>query len=273
MSAGIEEIASTDKGTVEQSAILSGEEVAELTGETVQEEAVLTSDEVPFEIPEKMKGKSAEEIAKMYVELEKMKAKQTEQEGGEEDVSTVDETKEEDTTEEVTEEKAAEYQKYVDSYEKNGTLSEAEYAELAKAGYNKEQVDSEIEYQNYKKDKALNDVLEPLGGGTDKFKEVAAWAAENKTPEDIKAFNEALNGAPKLAQQALLKGLYAEFSSSNTEETVVHTNNTQTTPSKGYSTESEFFADLGNPAYNTDPTYNKKVQEKLAKTNTSEWSF
>jgi len=261
-----------DMVPAEQSTVLSEGEVAELTGETIQEEAVLTSEQEVFEIPEKMQGKSKEEIAKMYVELEKMKAKQAEveQEGGDE-VST-EETQEE-VTEEVPEEKAAEYQKYVDSYEKNGTLSETEYAELEKAGYTKEQVDSEIEYQNYKKDKALNDVLEPLGGGTDKFKEVSAWAAENKTPEEIKAFNEALNGSGKLAQQALLKGLYAEFSTNNAEDTTVHTNSTQTTPSKGYSTESEFFADLGNPAYNTDPTYNKKVQEKLSKTDTSQWSF
>ncbi len=266
--AGIEELAAA---APVESVVLDAGEVAALTGETVVEEAVLTSEQEVFEMPEKFAGKSAEEIAKSYIELEKFKAKDEPKEGGDE-VST-EETQEEVTEEEPTEEKAAEYQKYVDSYEKNGGLSEDEYGELAKAGYTKEQVDSEIEYQNYKKDKALTDVLEPLGGGTDKFKEVSAWAAENKTPEDIKAFNEALNGSGKLAQQALLKGLYAEFSSDNTEETVVHTNNTQTTPSKGYSTESEFFADLGNPAYNTDPTYNKKVQEKLSKTNTSEWSF
>jgi len=211
MSAGIEEMASTDTGAVEQSAVLSSEEVAQLTGDETPTETQLPSEEVAFEMPEKFAGKSAEEIAKSYMELEKMKNTKSEEseEGGDEVSKEGEETPPEETKEEKepTKEEAEQYQKYVDSYEKNGGLSDDEYAELEKAGYSKEQVDEEIEYRNYKKEKALSDVLDPLGGGTDKFKEVAKWAAENKSPEEVKEFNEALASSSKLGQQALLKEL------------------------------------------------------------------
>ena len=255
-----------------ESAVLDESEVQNVLEGGEVEEPTLPSDEVAFEMPEKFAGKSAEEIAKSYMELEKMKAKaeESEPEKGGDEVSKEEEKPEE---KEPTKEEKESYDKYVDSYEKNGTLSEAEYAELAEAGYTKEQVDSEIEYREYKKEKALNDVLEPLGGGADKFKEVVAWAQENKTPEQIKELNEALAGAPKLAQQALLKQLYSEADKGNSTDDVLHTNSTQTTPSKGYGSESELFADMNNPAYNTDAKFNKKVMEKLSRTNKEGWSF
>jgi len=255
----------------EQSAILSEQEVqATLSGEST-DDVQLPSDVEPFEIPEKFKGKSAEEIAKAYIELEKMKAKQTEEveteEGGDE---VSDEGPKE---EELTKDQKEQYRKYEESYEKNGSLSEEEYAELAEAGYTKEQVDEEISYRNWKKEKALNDVLGPLGGGTEKFKEVSDWARQNKTQEELTEFNKALASSSKLAQQALLKTLYAEYEQGTSNSEPLHTNAPQKSTTKGYATESEFFADLNNPAYKSDPSYNKKVQEKLERSNRENWSF
>ena len=119
----------------------------------------------------------------------------------------------------------------------------------------------------------MNSVLEPLGGGTDKFKEVSDWARQNKTQEELTEFNKALASSSKLAQQALLRVLYGEYEKSGTTNEPLHTNAPQSRTSKGYSTESEFFADLNNPAYKTDPSYNKKVQEKLEMSNRDNWSF
>jgi len=53
-----------------------GEQVTPPVEEVLEEPTVLPSDEVPFEMPEKFAGKTAEEIAKSYVELEKFKASQ-----------------------------------------------------------------------------------------------------------------------------------------------------------------------------------------------------
>ena len=261
-----------------QSAVLDETEVTEaLSTEEApaQEEVTLPSDEVAFDMPEKFKGKSAEEIAKSYLELEKLKGKQEEEVVQE---STEGEEPSEEPTKAI---EVEQYNKYAESFDANGGLSEAEYQELADAGYSREVVDAEIaarndrqEFDKYKQEKTLNAILEPLGGGQEKFKEVAQWANQTKTPEDVKAFNDALAMSSKVAQQAMLRGLYAEYASAGSQtDTVLHTNTPQTISTKGYATESDFMKDLNNPAYKTDKSYVKAVEAKLARSNTNHWSF
>jgi len=235
-----------------------------VTDEGVQPEGdvILASDQPEFTMPEKFAGKSAEDIARSYMELEKFKGGDQESKGGEEPPK---ETKETETPEE------AQYQKYAQSLDKNGALSEAEYAELAEAGYDKPTVDKEItrradqkEFEAYKAEKTLNDVLEPLGGGTEKFKAVAEWANGAKDAAEVKAFNDALAIAPKVAQQAMLKGLYAEYEAGNTEETILHTNTPQSRPSTKYNTQEEFFKDVGSDEYQNNPKYRQAVEKKMS---------
>jgi len=254
-------------------------QIEEVTVETSQEETQpeiqevkLPSDEVEIVVPDKFKDKSKEDIIKAYVELERMKK------GGDSEISQEGEEPSKEPEEKSAEEIA--YEKYEKSLEENGALSEAEYEELAKAGYDKATVDAEIqrrqeqkEFENWKREKALSDVLEPLGGGTEKFKEVAEWAAKSKTPEEVQAFNEALAAAPKLAQQALLKELYAEYDSAGTSDTVLHTNTPQMSPSRGYASEADFFKDISAPEYTSQKSFAKAVEKKLAQTDTTGWSI
>ena len=233
------------------------------------EAPTLPSDTVEFEVPEKFEGKSIEDVIKSYQELEKLKG------GGQESTEEANNplTPTEEKVTEPTEVEQESYDKYAKSLDDNGSLSDAEYAELAKAGYDKATVDKEIadradrkEYNQYKADKTLNDVLEPLGGGVEKFKEVAAWANESKTAEEVKAFNDALGMVPKIAQQAMLKGLYEEYTAAGVEvDTILHTNSAQSRPNKGYSTQEEFFKDVGSPEYKTNPKYREAVEAKMAK--------
>ena len=254
--------------TTEESAVLSEGEVNTIVeGAPTEEAPTLPSDATEFTMPEKFAGKSAEEIAKSYLELEKFK-------GGGQESTEGEVPSEPEEGGEVTEIQQEQYDRYAQSLDDNGELSAEEYAELAKAGYDKATVDAEIaarneekEFQKYKADKALNDVLEPLGGGADKFKEVATWANETKTPEEVKAFNDALASSPKIAQQALLKGLYAEYDSSGTPDTILHTNTPQSLPSKGYKTQEEFFKDIGSEEYQNNPAYRAAVEAKMAKSN------
>jgi len=264
-----------EEGVEVQSAVLTEGEVEEVVSEETQTEEVgLPSDEVEFEVPEKFKGKSAEDIIKSYQELEKLHAKK----GGEEEVSQEekpeDKTEGEETSEEVSQLSPEEVSTFEQSYKENGGLTEEDYAALEKKGFTKEQIDEEISYREYKEEKAINQVIEPLGGGKEKLQEVVKWAGENKTPEEVQAFNVALASAPLVAQQAMLKGLYAEFDSvgSNTTE-VYHSASGTSGPSKGYSTEADFMKDLDHPAYKTDKSFVKKVEAKLGRSNTEEWSF
>ena len=251
---------------------VQGEEVTSVEGEEVVqevEEVGLPSDEVEFEVPDKFKGKSQEDIIKSYLELEKMQGK-----GGDEvSQEETGEPEKEDPKETSGELSTEEYQGFEQSYRENGGLTEEDYQALEAKGLSRETVDEEISYLQYREDQAINKVIGPLGGGKEKLQEVTAWAQKAKTPEEIQVFNDALAKAPVVAQQAMLKGLYAEFDSTGQGETVIHSGASPARASKGYATEADFMADLDHPAYKTDKSYVKKVEAKLAQSNTDEWSF
>ena len=256
----------------EQSEVLSETEVNTIVEGTPSEPSapVLPSDEAKFEVPEKFAGKSIEDVIKSYQELEKLKG--GEAAVSEEEPNSASEPEEGGDSKEPTVVEKEQYDKYAANYDKNGGLSDAEYAELAKSGYDKATVDKEIaarsdraEFDQYKQEKTLNDVLEPLGGGADKFKEVSDWANQSKPEADIIAFNEALAAAPKMAQQAMLKGLYAEYEAAgDKQDTILHTNTPQGQSSKGYKTQEEFFKDVGSEEYKTNPAYRQAVEQKMS---------
>ena len=257
----------------EESVVLTEGEVNTIVeGAPTKEAPTLPSDATEFTMPEKFAGKSAEEIAKSYLELEKFKGGGQESTEGEVP-SEPEEGKQEEPTTKIEQ---AKYDEYTKAYEDNGELSTEQYEELAKAGYTKEQVDAEIAdyeeakgYQAYKAEKQLNSVLEPLGGGQDKFKAVAQWANEAKSEADVKAFNEALAASGVVAQQAMLRGLYAEYEASGNavESGPIHTNTPQSLPSKGYKTQEEFFKDIGSEEYKNNAAYRAAVEAKMAKSN------
>jgi len=257
---------------VEQSTVLSESEVQETLETPVgeaEEVASLPSDSPDFEVPDKFKGKSTEEVIKSYLELEKFKGKTETEEGGDTEAT---QEKEEAPTEDKAPE-AGEFQKYADALDKNGELSTDDYTELAEKGYTKEQVDEEIEYRQYKKDKAIKSMTDTLGGGVEKFTEVTRWANENKDATELAEFNKALTSSGKIAQQAMLKGLYAEYEAGNTTDTTLHTNAPQVTPGKGYTSEADFFKDIGSEDYKTHKSFAKAVEAKLAKTDTTGWAI
>jgi len=263
------------QATEEQSIVLDEGEITQtVSGEESTEEVQLPSDTTEFVMPDKFTGKSAEEIAKSYIELEKMQSKAVEEEGGTAPQGEESPEGDEEPPGEVelTEEQ---YSKYSKSLEDNGTLSDEEYSELEKLGYDKATVDKEVsnykeqkEFQKYKQEKTLNEIIEPLGGGKEKFKAVAAWSKETKTSEEVAAINNSLSNSPKAVQQAILKGLYAEYDSSgNTLEGPIHSNTPTNSPSKGYSSQEEFFKDIGSPEYQNNPKFREAVDTKMSKSN------
>ena len=253
----------------ESSVLTEGEVDTIMSGETIKEAPALPSDNAEFIMPDKFQGKSAEEIARSYLELEKMKNASQENEEYEE----YEEYPEGEESEEAFEE--AYYNELVNTYETTGALSAEQYAELAEGGYTREQVDAEIsayndnkEFLSYRQEKHLNSVIEPLGGGQDKFKAVAQWANEAKSVEDVQAFNAALSSASTIAQQAMLRGLYAEYESAgNNVDTVLHASTPQSLPSRGYKTQEEFFKDIGSEEYKNNAAYRKAVEDKMSKSN------
>jgi Phage T7 capsid assembly protein. len=270
---------------VEKSTVLNEEEVqATLNGEESEADVSLPSDQEAFEMPEKFKGKSAEEIARAYAELEKMKAQKQEDEPESEKETAQEEADDSEFVNPMLEEGRPEGSKdvpvdqfveYLQEYDNTGELSADSYAKLEELGYNKQFVDEKIDYIKYKREKEVDAVLEPYGG-QEGFKKVAEWAAANFTEQQLENINNQLASGNRSTQDAVLSSLYMGYKQSSGKsdapsDVTLHTNQPQSTRTEGYATKSEYLKDAKDPRYEKDAGYRKQVEQKMLKTDMSKW--
>jgi hypothetical protein len=271
-----------EEAVVQKSTVLDESEVqATLSGESPASDTSLPSED-GFVMPDKFQGKSAEEIARAYAELEKMKAqKQPDEVDTEQDTTQQDDSEyinpmlEEGRPEGSKDVPADQFVDFVNEYDKNGELSADSYAKLEELGYNKDFVNEKIDYIQYKREKEVNAVLEPYGG-VDEFQKVAAWATENFTEKQLENINLQLASGNKAAQDAVLSSLFAGYKQSAPKEAAqqeytLHTNQPQATRTEGYATKSEYLKDAKDPRYEKDAGYRKQVEQKMLKTDMSKW--
>lgn len=265
---------------VVKSTVLNEAEVqATLSNEEGDAEYVLPSEDV-FEMPDKFKGKSAEEIARAYAELEKMRNKQPSKEDPAsedpaDDSAFVNPMLDEGRPEGSKDVPGEAFVQFIEEYDSNGGLSEASYAKLQELGYNKAFVDEKIEYINYKRDKEVETVLTPYGG-REEFKKVSAWASANFSEQQLENINIQLASGNKQTQDAVLSSLFMGYKQSVTtatppQDVTLHTNQPQSVRVEGYATKSEYLKDAKDPRYDKDPGYRKQVEKKMLKTDMSKW--
>jgi len=209
-------------------------------------------------MPDKFQGKSAEEIAKSYLELEKLHSKP-------------EEVKEEPTeTPSETPEGQVDYNQYYESYLKNDGLTEEDYSSLKEEGLDKEQVDEQLEFIKYKAKKAEAEILDGIDP-TD-YSKAALKAGEEWGEDKAKAFNKELAEASPYVQKVLVKDLMQKFGTNTSTTTEpLHTSTPQIQSSKGYKDRSELLADIADPRYESDKSFNRAVEAKLALTDDSGW--
>lgn len=215
-------------------------------------DTTLPSDEDEFTMPEKFKGKTAEEIAKSYIELEKLKN------------STKDTKEPEEETTPKEGEEDSEGDKYIQEFLETGKLSEESYKELEAKGIPKEEIDDRLDYERYKIQKKINDVVSVIGG-IEEYNAMEAWAVDNKTEEERQAFVVEFQAAGPMAQKALLKDLYSQYKGGEAGGDMVHTNEPQAIKKPGYTSQHELQKDMADPRYGVDRSYTKAVEEKLAR--------
>jgi len=230
-----------------------------------------------FEMPEKFVGKTAEEIAKIYADLEKKMGQQSTNPTDDAAKAAAEATKAAEEAQAAADKEANAkapsdlskevIEKYKASYNANGELSADDYASLEKEGYSKNQVNDYIEYEAFKTTKLINSIVEPLGGGLDKYNQVAAWISSTFDDKSLAEVNEVLANSPMAAKTAYLGSLYTQFDAANGSISALHGNNgVASTASgiQGYATKNDFMADLDNPKYTTNPEFRKMVEGRLS---------
>jgi hypothetical protein len=166
------------------------------------------------------------------------------------------------------------FDEFAAKYEANGgKLTDEDYAALAEKGIDRKTVDERVDYEIYKNEKALKEGLAPYGDSSD-IPDAVAWAKENWSIEQRKAFNEAVEAAEGVAQYAIVGGLLQQFAVAKTQGNgqPIHGKGNSPAPRvTGYTTKSDYVKDANSPAYDNDPSYRAQVEAKLAATDMNSW--
>lgn len=228
-------------------------------------EIVLPSDEVKFEMPEKFAGKSAEEIAKSYLELEALKNEPPKEE-----------TPKEPTDEEPPKDDATATADLIEEYASRGTdLTEEDYQTLEEKGYSRKQVDiykAGVEAQNAQ---AAAATMEKAGTTPDEIGNAAEWARANWSEDRVAQFNEAITTASEAIQVQMLQMLTEQYRAVGiTPQSTdpIHSNSKPTPKTEGYTSMEQLIADQSDPRYDQrsfrfDPAFYAAVRAKAGKSN------
>lgn len=208
-----------------------------------------------FELPEKFKGKSLEDVVKAYTELEKkLSQKQPD--------ATPTEPKE-DTT--VVEDKVnatlspKDFTKYEEAYLSQGALSDDHYKELEGMGLSKEVVDLYIEGAKAR-EQLFSQQIYNVAGGEEAYNELITWASQNLDQTTAQRLNEDLmSGSVDRAKFAvetlqLRKG---------TPPRRVEGNSAASGDVKAYRSKTEWQKDVRDPNYGKDKKFTAMVDAKF----------
>jgi hypothetical protein len=201
-------------------------------------------------------------LAKSYVELEKSKGKPAEAPKTPPAEATKDEAKN------VVENAGLDMSELSKQYAEDGSLSEANYEALAKAGINKATVDDYIEGVSARIELARTQAYS-ITEGAEGYSAMVEWAAANSTPEEIQEYNEAVNSKNPKTREAAIKGLWSTYNSeSGNSSAELITNRTNAKIGDGtYGSRAEMMAEMNDPRYKTDEAYRKKVATKIGNSN------
>lgn len=233
---------------LQQSLQESEAKLAALRGEEPEEQV----SERPEWLPEKFQ--SAEEMAKAYQELEGKLGEDTKEE-----------------TEEPTQADFGEFTKYKEEFWETGELSEASIKELVETkGIPKSIIDDYVQlgrqHQEFARLQQEDKVLEDFGGRA-KFQEMASWARDNLSDDEIEGLNASLGSGNEKAIKFALSTLKGKYEGASKPKLFKG----QTKPDssgvfKSHAEVKEAMAKLdsrGRNMYQTSEAYRNKVIEKL----------
>jgi hypothetical protein len=224
------------------------------------------------------KYKSAEELEKAYLELQRKLGERPadEDEGAEEEepVEGEEEASEEEEVEEGDEEVSEAYEALVEASQEfeSGELSEETIQRLSQLD-SRELVETWAEYIRSQKEQVTQAQLNQeqtaqiyqAVGGEQAYAEMVGWAAENLSPDEIAAYDAVVNGGDYNATYWAVQGLRSRFAADVGVEGKVYSGARAPKPADGFRSQAELARAISDPRYRDDPAYRIDVQEKLAR--------
>ena len=219
------------------------------------------------------KYKSAEELEKAYLELQKKLGERSSEEPAAE--TETEEPAAEESEEEIDEEPSEVYQTLESAsqeYEEGGELSPETLEKLSQLD-SKELVEQWVEYVNSTKSDPepgampQEDVDRIMGsvGGTESYQQMIAWAGEALAPDEIAAYDAVVTSGNPDSVYWAVQGLRSKYVEANGFEGTQISGNRAARPEPGFRSQAELARAISDPRYRDDPAYRMDVEQKLAR--------
>lgn len=221
----------------------------------------------PEWVPEKFwdteKGEvKTEELAKSYGELEKKGSGRKAGDTTPPPAADADA----DAAKKIAERAGVDFGALDTEYATDGKLSDASYEKLSEKGFPRDRVDAYIAgvaAQGASLMKAAHDAA----GGAEQFAAVQAWAADNASEADLKAYNELIGSGDTAKIAMAVQALTAKHADAEGRQPsrVIAGSGNGSAPGEKYDSRAQMTADMRDPRYKKDPAFRAQVEAKLGR--------
>lgn len=216
----------------------------------------------PAWLPEKFK--SPEEMAASYAALESKLGAPAEPVAEPADPTANSVSADDKAVDDALSKSNLSLQEFSQEFDAKGELSEASYAKLLTAGFDKSLVDNYIAGQQARASLHTAELKNSVGGDQ-AFNEMTQWAKATLTPSEINAYNASVSSSNIDAAKLALSGLKARYTAANGKEpTFVKAQGAQTVADQ-FNSNHEVKAAMKDPRYKQDSAYRASVAQKIAR--------
>lgn len=229
------------------------------------EETPKAEGERPEWLPEKFK--TAEDLAKAYAELEKMRGKPP----AEKPAETPAEAPSTEEAKAEAEKVGVDFDALVTEFTEKGELAEETLKSLEAKGINRQTVQNYIRGQQAIAESLTLSLAEQVGG-KEQLQQVLAWAKTNMSETEVTAYNAAIDlaqstGNTDVASLAL-QGLQSRFTAANGKDPkLLSGDNAPPGGIQPFDSSAQVVEAMKDKRYQTDPAYRDKVAKRLAASN------
>ena len=217
------------------------------------------------------KFKSAEDLEKAYLELQKkLGQKEDESDPSDEDSAPDDSAPEEEEQSPVS--KRVDFLKEAsDEYYSNDNELKPETIQKLKEMPSEELIEAYLELQKNNpvakaqplSDDAAKTIVDSVGG-QDAYNDTLSWAADNLKPEEVAAYDNVVNSGNKDAIFFAVQALNQRYKDSVGFEGQQISGKAPKSTVKGFRSNAELANAISDPRYRNDPAYRYDIEQKLA---------
>jgi hypothetical protein len=217
------------------------------------------------------KFKSAEDLEKAYLELQKKLGTKEDESAPTDDDSAPDSAPDEEEIQSPVSKRVDFLKEASEEYYSNDNELKPETIQKLKEMPSEELIEAYLELQKNNpvakaqplSDDAAKTIVDSVGG-QDAYNDTLSWAADNLKPEEVAAYDNVVNSGNKDAIFFAVQALNQRYKDSTGFEGQQISGRAPKNTVKGFRSNAELANAISDPRYRNDPAYRYDIEQKLA---------